>query len=160
MHRPPLRRFCGATDKSKTPWFWGSNKETVAVILMTKSPNRSCWFWGSNQKTLYHISFEAQSRNRRHRFWGQTGENRPSGFEVKPLINRQSWFWGSTKKLTLLVSMCTVQTAQSVTWPLDCPAIEYPICATIPSPLHQVSYSCHDPHHCISCRTCHLHTTR
>jgi hypothetical protein len=34
------------------------------------------------------------------------------------------------------------------------------LCVTIPDPLHQVSYSCHDPHHCLLCRTCYLHTTR
>jgi hypothetical protein len=86
--------------------------------------------------------------------------NRPSGFEAKPMTNRWHWFWGSTKKPTLLVFTCTVQTAHGVTQPLDRPATEYPISATIFSPLHQVSYSCHDPHRCTSCRTCHLHSTR
>jgi hypothetical protein len=56
--------------------------------------------------------------------------------------------------------MCTVQTARSGTRPLDRPATEYPTCVTIPGPLHQISYSYHDPHHCTSCRTCHLHTMR
>jgi hypothetical protein len=32
------------------------------------------------------------------------------------------------------------------------------LCLTIPSPLHQISYSCHDSHCCPSCCTCHLHT--
>jgi hypothetical protein len=53
-----------------------------------------------------------------------------------------------------------VQTAHGVTRPLDRPATEYLTYATIPGPLHQVSYSCHGPHPCTSCRTCHLHTTR
>jgi hypothetical protein len=53
-----------------------------------------------------------------------------------------------------------VQTAHDITRPLDRPATEYPTCATIIGPLHQVSYSCHDPHHYTSCRTCHLHTMR
>jgi hypothetical protein len=30
----------------------------------------------------------------------------------------------------------------------------------IPGPLHQVSYSYHNPHRCPPYRTCHLHTTR
>jgi hypothetical protein len=34
------------------------------------------------------------------------------------------------------------------------------LCLVVPSPLHQVSYSCHDHRRCPSCRTCHLHTTR
>jgi hypothetical protein len=53
-----------------------------------------------------------------------------------------------------------VQTAHNVTRPPDRQATEYPTCATNPDPLHQVSYSCHDPHRCTSCRTCHLHTMR
>jgi hypothetical protein len=178
-----LRRFCGATDKPKSTWFWGPNQETVAVILMSKSPNQSCRFWGSNRETLHHLDFEAQLRNhhrfwgqtgknrrhqfwgqtdgnRRSRFWGQTARNRSSGFEAKPLTNRRPWFWASTKKLALLVSTYQVQIVHGVTRPLDRPATEYPTCATISGPLHQVSYSCHSPHHCTPYRTCHLHTTR
>jgi hypothetical protein len=34
------------------------------------------------------------------------------------------------------------------------------MCLTIPGPLHQVSYSYHDPRHCPPCCTCHLHTMR
>jgi hypothetical protein len=74
------------------------------VILRPKSPNRNCRIWGPNQETLHLLSFEAQPRNRRHRFWGQTGENChhrfwgqtgencPSGFEAKPLSNHPSGF--------------------------------------------------------------------
>jgi hypothetical protein len=51
-----------------------------------------------------------------------------------------------------------VQTAHGATRPLDRSATEYPTCATILGPLHQVSYSCHGPHHCMPCHTCHLHT--
>jgi hypothetical protein len=49
--------FCGATDKLNPAWFWG---QTVAVILRSKSTNRSCRFWGPNRET--------------HRpwFWGST----------------------------------------------------------------------------------------
>jgi hypothetical protein len=66
------------------------------VILRSKSSNSSCRFWGLNWKILHHLSFGAQSRNRRHRFWGQTGEIvpvvlRPNhwktldlGFEAQP----------------------------------------------------------------------------
>jgi hypothetical protein len=99
-------------------------------------------------------------RNRPSGFEAKPLTNRPNGFEVKSLTNRRFWFGSSTKKPALLVSTCTVQTAHDVTRPLDRPAIEYPTCATIPSPLHQVSYSYHDPHRCTPCRTCHLHTTR
>jgi hypothetical protein len=53
-----------------------------------------------------------------------------------------------------------VQIAHGATRPLDRPITEYPSCAIIPDPLHQVSYSCHGPRRCTTCRTCHLHTTR
>jgi hypothetical protein len=79
--------------------------------------------------------------------------NHLSGFETKSLTNRQPWFLGSTKKHVLLVSTCTMQTAYGVTRPLNHPATEYLTCAAILGPLHQVSYSCHDPHRCMSRRT-------
>jgi hypothetical protein len=41
-----------------------------------------------------------------------------------------------------------IQTAHGATPPLDRPATEYPTCVTIPGPLHQVSYSYHDPATC------------
>jgi hypothetical protein len=162
-----LHQFCGTTDKPKVAWFCGPNQETIVMILRSKSLNRSCRFWCPNHEILHHLFWGQTGRNRHHRFCGQSGRNhpsgfevkpltkRPSGFEVKPLTNRQPWFWGTTKKLTLLVSSCTVQTAHSVTWPLDRPA-----CATIPGSLHQVFYSCHDPRRCMPCRTYHLHTKR
>jgi hypothetical protein len=34
------------------------------------------------------------------------------------------------------------------------------LCLTILGPMHQVSYSCLDPHRCPPCRTRHLYTTR
>jgi hypothetical protein len=34
------------------------------------------------------------------------------------------------------------------------------LCLTLTGPLHQVFYSFHDPHHCPSCHTYHLHTMR
>jgi hypothetical protein len=53
-----------------------------------------------------------------------------------------------------------VYTAHGATRPLDRPATEYLTCATIPGPLHQVSYSYHGPHRCTPYHTCHLYTTR
>jgi hypothetical protein len=53
--------------------------------------------------------------------------NHPSGFDAKP---------------STLVLRLNQETRH------DRPATEYPTCATILGPLHQVSYSCHDPHRC------------
>jgi hypothetical protein len=50
-----------------------------------------------------------------------------------------------------------VQTEHSVTRPLDHLTTKYPISATIPNLLHQVSYFCHDPRRCTPCHTYHLH---
>jgi hypothetical protein len=69
-----LCRFCGATDKPRPGWFWGTNQETVAVILRQKSLDRSCHFWGTNQETratgfdakpreTVDLGFEAHLRN-------------------------------------------------------------------------------------------------
>jgi hypothetical protein len=55
-------RFCGATHKLLSAWFWGSNKKTVAVIFRLKSPNRSYQFWGQNQETV-DLGIEAKPRN-------------------------------------------------------------------------------------------------
>jgi hypothetical protein len=52
-----------------------------------------------------------------------------------------------------------MQTAHGAIQPLGHPATEYLTCVTILGPLHQVSYSCHDPYRCTPCHTCHLHTT-
>jgi hypothetical protein len=51
--------------------------------------------------------------------------------------------------------MCTVQTAHGTIRPLDRSAIEYPTCATIPGPLHQVSNSYHDPRRCMHAAPAH-----
>jgi hypothetical protein len=77
-----LRQFCGATDKPKPAWFWGTNQETVAVILRPNHQTRAAGFeaqtrkpsttlvWGSTKKPT--IGFEAKS-----------GETVATSFEVK-----------------------------------------------------------------------------
>jgi hypothetical protein len=107
---------------------------TTLVLRLNQETHRQ--FWGQIRRNRRHQFWGQTGENRRHWFWGQTSENRPSGFEAKPLTNCRPWFWGSTKKLTLLVSTCQVQTAHGATQPLDRPAIEYPISATILGPLH------------------------
>jgi hypothetical protein len=152
--------------------FWGPNRKTLHYLgfeaqprnwLLVLRPNqekRRHQFWGQIGENRRHWFWDQTSENRCSKFWGQTARNHSSGFEAKPLTNRRPWFWGSTKKHALLVFTCQVQTAHCATWPLDRPATEYPTCATISDPLHQVSYSCHGPRCCTLCRICHLHTTR
>jgi hypothetical protein len=143
------------------------------VILRHKSPNCNCRFWCPNRETqatdfevkvekivtngyktkpekTITTGFEIKPEKIIPVVEAKPPINLPTGFEVKLLTNRWPWFWGSTKKHVLLVSTYTVQTANNATRLLDRPITEYLTRATILSPLHQVSYSCHDPH-----RSCH-----
>jgi hypothetical protein len=92
-----------------------------------------------------------------------------TGFDVKPvktvrvvlrLNHSQTIDLGFEAQLRNLCSSSPHARCRPHTASPDCPAIEYPTCATISGPLHQVSYSCHGPRCCTSCRTCHLHTMR
>jgi hypothetical protein len=85
----------------------------------------SLWFYGPNHQ-IAAASFEAL-----------TGKPTDLGFEAQPRNlstmalrldqeTRRPWCWGSTRKSALLVSLCTVQSAHSVTWPLDHPTTKYP----------------------------------
>jgi hypothetical protein len=103
---------------------------------MSKSPNRSCQFWSSNRKI------------RSHRFWVQTGRNRRPSFEAKPRNSRSSSPCPRCRPHTSSPDL-------SIVWSLSTrPVLDHL------GPLHQASYSCHDPCRYPPCRTCHLHTTR
>jgi hypothetical protein len=135
------------------------NQQTEACLVLRSKPRLSQWFWAQITKPELPILRHKQ-KNSSHRFWGQTEENRLSGFEAKPPTNHRPWFWGSTKKPTFLISTCTLQTVYCATRLLDHPATEYPTCVTILGSLHQVSYSFHDSHRYTPCCICHLHTMR
>jgi hypothetical protein len=47
-----LNAFESQTDKPPPTWFWGTNQETVIVILRPKSPNRRHWIWGPNKEIV------------------------------------------------------------------------------------------------------------
>jgi hypothetical protein len=130
------------------------------LVLSQTGENRRHRFWGQTGENRPSGFDVKPLTNHCHRFWGKSRENHPSDFEVKPLKNRRPWFWGSIKKHALLVSSCTVQITHSITQHPNRPVIEYLTYATIIDPLHQVYYSCHDPHRYPPCRTCHLHITR
>jgi hypothetical protein len=129
-----LRRFYGATDKTKLAWFWGSNQETFTVILMVKSPNHSCQFWGPNRKTRA-TGFEAKPR-----------ETVDLGFETQPRNSRSSYPCAWCRPHT--VSPDLLITRPLSTWTV----FDHPQ-STVPGFLL-------DPRRCSSYRTCHLHTTR
>jgi hypothetical protein len=159
-------QFCGATDKPKHACFLGTKQKTVVVILSPKSLNRSYRFLGSNRKTLHHLIFMLNQETVTTNF--EPKPEKPSPPVLRP--NRRKpfqWFWGQTiDKLSTLVLRLNQETrtprlhVHSADRTRRHPTTEYPTCATILGPLHQVSYSYHDPRCCTSCRTYHLHTTR
>jgi hypothetical protein len=75
-HLHPIISFEAQTDKPPPTWLWGTNQETVAVILKPKSSNHRPWFWCPNQETVIvilrlnyrqtvAINFEAKPENPR-----------------------------------------------------------------------------------------------
>jgi hypothetical protein len=155
------------------PWFLGSTKKPTAGIEVKPGETVATSFEAKLKKTVA-TGFEAKPE-----------KTTVAGFEAKPAktvqvvlrpnhsqtvaigFDAQTDEKPSTLVLRLNQETCTprlhvhgVQTAHGTTQPLDRLATEYSTCATIPGPLHQVSYSCNDLHRCTSCRTCHLHTTK
>jgi hypothetical protein len=132
-----------------------TNHSPHGFEAQTKKLSR--WFWGSNCS---------------YRFWGLNWETCPSGFEAKLLTNHWPLFWGQTKKVVPMVLRPNQETCtpcllvhgadhkqhHPISWSSS--HLVPNIFLTIPSGLHRVSYSCHDPHRCPPCRTCYLHTTR
>jgi hypothetical protein len=151
-------------------WFWDPKQETVTVILSYKSSNRSCRFWGWNRETRA-IGFKVKAGETiTIGFYAKPLTNRPSGFqtipltnhhngfETKPLINYPPWFWCSTKKYVLLVHGADHTRYHLTSWSSSHRVSD--LCLTIPNPLHQIFYSCLDPHRYSPYRTYHQHTMR
>jgi hypothetical protein len=94
------------------------------------------------------------------------------GFEAQTDEKPSQWFWGQTtnKPPTLVLRLNQETRAPSLHVPgtdrTRChltsrpPGHRVPDLCDHPGPLHQVSYSCHDPRLCTPCRTCHLHIMR
>jgi hypothetical protein len=157
---PPPLWFWGSTKKPTTG-FEAKSEEIIATSFEAKQEKTVATDFETKPAKTVAVGFEAKPLEIvATGFETKPAKTCPSGFEVNPLTNHRPWFWGSTKKPVLLVSMCQVRTTHGAARPLDHPATEYPTCATIPGPLHQVSYSCHGPRRCTPCRTYHLHTTR
>jgi hypothetical protein len=182
--KPELPILRPKSGNPPPPWFWGSTKKPTTSFGAKSGQTVTTSFEAKLEKTvttgfeakpakIVAADFEAKlletvvtgfeakpAKIVTAGFEAKPLETVVIGFEAKPLTNRQPWFWGSTKKPALIIYTYQVQTAHDATRPLDHPATEYPTCATILGPLHQVSYSYHDPHRYMLCRTCHLHITR
>jgi hypothetical protein len=104
-------------------------------------------FWDPNQETV-KVILRVKSLNRSCRFWGPNRKTIDLDFETQPRNPHSS-------------SPCAQY--RSHTASPDLPIIQPPSARpvlTISGPLHQVFYSCLDPHWCPPCCTCYLHTTR
>jgi hypothetical protein len=108
---------------------WRIQQTIALLVLRLKPKNRHSDFEVQITKQLTFVLGPENQKTHPSGFDAKPLTNRPSSFEAKPLTNRQPLFWGSTKKSTLLVSICMVQTAHSVTRPPDHPITEYPTCA-------------------------------
>jgi hypothetical protein len=123
-----------------------TNRNLCGIEAQTKKSSR--WFWGTNHQTGA-TGFEAQPRNPKPPIL------RPNREKPLTLVLRPNQ---ETHAPHLLIHGADHTRRHPTSWS---PGHQVPdLCLTIPSPLHQVSYSCHIPHHCLSCCTCHLHTMR
>jgi hypothetical protein len=76
---------------------------TNRSLLSFEAPNCTFRFWDSNRETLHYLGFEAQPRNRRHRFWGQTRETVTTGFEAKTKKTVATDFEAKTEKTVIVI---------------------------------------------------------
>jgi hypothetical protein len=135
-----------------------TNHSPLYFGAQTKKLSR--WFWGSSHQTT-DTGFEAQTR-----------KPEATSFEVKlwetVIVVLRPNHWqivdlGFEAKLKAHAPRLLVHgTNHTQHHPISQSSSHWvpDLCLTIPNPLHQVCYSCHDPYHCPPCCTCHLHTTR
>jgi hypothetical protein len=133
--------FEAKPTETVTVVFEAKPPETVATSFEAKPTKTVRVFFRPNHSQTVTIGFEAQTDEKS----SDHSQTVDLGFKAQSKNPRSS----SPR------ARCRPHTV-----PPDLSATEYPTCATIPGPLHQVSYFCHDPRRCTPCRTCHLHTKR
>jgi hypothetical protein len=124
-----------------------TNLLPLGFEAQTKSLSR--WFWGTNHQTI-DLSFEAWNKKLPWWFWGQTTDKLSLSVlrqNRKPHASRLLHVYDVNHTQHHLTSW------SSGHWVPN-------LCLIILDPLHQVFYSCLDPHCCPPCRICHLHITR
>jgi hypothetical protein len=134
--KPPPLSF-EAQTKKLSQWFWGTNHQTVAVVLM------------SNHQTT-DLDFEVQTKKLSHWFCGQTTD------KLSPPVLRLNWETRTSCLLHVYDADHTRRHSTSRSFNYRVPDL-YLI---ITDPLHQVSNSCLDPCRYPPCRIRHLHITR
>jgi hypothetical protein len=120
----------------------------------------SRWFCGTNRETSSHLVLRPKPKNYRGDILGQITKPQPPVLRPKPrnpptlvlMLNQE------TCASHLLVHG-TDHTRYHPTFQSSSHQV-LDLCLTIPGPLHQVFYSCLDPHRYTPCRTCYLHAMR
>jgi hypothetical protein len=138
-HKPRNRRGDFETQITKSS----------TLVLRTKPRNHRGDFGAQITKPSALI-LRPKPRKASQWFWGQTTD-KPS-----PPVLRLNWKTHTPCLLHVYDVNCTrchLTSWSSGHWVPD-------LCMIIPDPPRQVSYSCHDPHHCLPCRTHHLHIMR
>jgi hypothetical protein len=114
----PFISFEAQTDRPPPTWFWGSNQETVVVILRPKSPN-------------HDLGFEAQRMKPVEWFLGQTTD-KPSPPVLR--LNRKTC-------ASCLLNVYDVDHTRHHPTTRSSSHQVPDLCLIIPDPLHHVSYS-------------------
>jgi hypothetical protein len=149
-----LRRFCGATGKPNPAWFWGRNQEAVAMILRSKSPNRSRQFWGQTAWNHRSRFYGQTARNYHHRFWG------PNRWETVRVVSRpnhsQTVDLDFEAQLRNMRSLSLCARCRSHTAPPDLSIVRPPstwpvwpfpiLCIRFPTPVMILVATLHDAH--------------
>jgi hypothetical protein len=115
--------------------------------------------WG-NRQTIAHLVLRPKLRNHRGDFVGQVTKSHLSVLRSKP--GNPSTFVLRPNQETHEPSLLLYGADRTQRRPTSqSSGHQVPdLCLIILDPLHQVSYSCHDPRRCSPCRTYHLHTMR
>jgi hypothetical protein len=149
--------------------FWAKLKNSSPTCFQAKQAGRSrrvsrtvlllSFFW-RNRQTVVHLVLSHKSRNSRGDFKAQITKPELLFLRLKP-GNLMTFVLMPNQEIRaprLLVHGAD-RTWRHLTFRSFSHRVPN-LCLTNHGPLHQVFYSCLDPYHCPSYRTCHLHTTR
>jgi hypothetical protein len=171
--KKPTAGFEAKPGETVTTSFEAKLEKTVAAGFEAKPPETVAAGFEAKPLEIITTGFEAKPPETvlvvlRLNHWQTVA----IGFEAQTDKKPSQWFWGQiTDKPSTLVLRLNQETRASHlhmhgadrtrSHPTSrSTATKYSTCATILGPLHQVSYSCHDLHHCMPCYICHLHTMR
>jgi hypothetical protein len=141
--------------------------------MLVLTPSSSAYrFWGANWQTSFHLVLRPKPRNHYDDFEAQITKQSTMVLRPKPRNCRGDFEAQITKlsppilrlnqeiRAPRLLHVYDVDRTQRhlTSWSSGHRVPD--LCMIIPDSLHQVSYSCLDPHRCPPCRIHHLHITR